>query len=519
MTKHRSQDGPALTRRRFLEQLGLVGGSGLVMGAMTSWDLMAGQAGVRPVLTGRPKSARVIILGAGVSGLAVGYELGKLGYDYRILEARDRVGGLAWSVRKGTEHTETGGERQVCTFDEGLYVNVGPWRIPFTHTGVLNYCRELGVPVQIFLNESDGAYFYYENATIGPLANKRVRLREVKADMVGHTNELLVKAIDQGKLDVPLTAEDKQRFVNFLVSQGYLDSADRAYKANGSRGPGDPHNFSALLQSGFSNRMRSVPAMSGTSTGLMFQPVGGMDQFPKGFQRAIGPNKITFNAEVQSVIQNDTGVKVVYLDTKSGRKTELSGDFVMVCMPLSVLSGVEINLSAEMMAAVKATTYSNSAKMGLQMKRRFWEEDDQIFGGHLYSNLPLGEFSYPSNDFFSQKGVLLGLYANGPVGDLLDRTVKERVEHVLMHASKVHPQIRQEFESAYAVWWRKVKYSQGGYASGGAAARRAQLSKVDNRIIIGSAATAPYSAPDWMEGAVAAAWQALKTLHARAMPA
>ena len=115
--------------------------------------------------------------------------------------------------------------------------------------------------------------------------------------------------------------------------------------------------------------------------------------------------------------------------------------------------------------------------MGLAMKRRFWEEDDQIFGGHLYSNLPLGEFSYPSNDYFTQKGVLLGLYANGPVGDLLDQPVKARVEHVLMHASKVHPQIRQEFESAYAVWWRKVKYSQGGYASGvgRARARRSAL--------------------------------------------
>ena len=55
--------------------------------------------------------------------------------------------------------------------------------------------------------------------------------------------------------------------------------------------------------------------------------------------------------------------------------------------------------------------------MGLAMKRRFWEEDDQIFGGHLYSNLPLGEFSYPSHDYFSRKGVLLGLYANGPIGN------------------------------------------------------------------------------------------------------
>src|SRR5437773_4693544 len=202
---------PVLTRRRFLEQLGVVGGSSLVMTAMTSWDLMAGQAGVRPSLTGRPRRAKVLVLGAGVSGLVVGYELGKLGYDFQILEARDRVGGLSWTVRKGSEHTEIdGGEQQVCTFDEGQYVNVGPWRIPYTHTGVLNYCKELGVALQIFLNEADSSYFFYEGNAAGTLSNKRVRLREVKADLAGYTNELIIKAIDQHQLDLPLTADDKQ---------------------------------------------------------------------------------------------------------------------------------------------------------------------------------------------------------------------------------------------------------------------------------------------------------------------
>jgi len=40
---------------------------------------------------------------------------------------------------------------------------------------------------------------------------------------------------------------------------------------------------------------------------------------------------------------------------------------------------------------------------------------------------------------------------------------------------------------------------------------------MDNRIVIGSAATAPKSEPDWQEGAVAAGWQALKTVHEHAM--
>src|SRR5262245_9268925 len=120
----------SLTRRRFLEQLGAVGGSSLVMTAMSSWDLMAGEAGQRPALTGRPAKAKVLVLGAGVSGLVVAYELSKLGYDFRVIEARDRVGGINWTVRRGSEHTELNGERQVCAFDEGLYLNVGPWRIP-----------------------------------------------------------------------------------------------------------------------------------------------------------------------------------------------------------------------------------------------------------------------------------------------------------------------------------------------------------------------------------------------------
>ena len=326
-----------------------------------------------------------------------------------------------------------------------------------------------------------------------------------------------MKAINQHELDVELTADDTQRLLNFLVAQGYLDASDRRYKAFANRGTGNPYQFAELLQAGFGNRMRSIPARDGTTAAPMFHPVGGMDEFPKAFQRAIGLERFTFNAEVQSVHQTNSDIEVIYLDTKSGRKTRLTADYVVACVPLSVLGRVDVNLSPEMMQAIRATTYSDSAKLGLAMKRRFWEEDDQIFGGHLYSNLPLGELSYPSSDYFSRKGVLLGLYANTTVGDLIRQPVKARVEHVLMHASKVHPQIRQEFESAYAVWWKRIKYSEGGFATGAAVARREQLSRVENRIIIGCAAAAPRSEPDWQEGAVAAGWQALKSLHDRAM--
>jgi monoamine oxidase len=238
MTRH--PQAPPLTRRRFLEHLGAVGGSSLVIGAMSSWDLMAASAGQRPALSGRPANRRVLVLGAGLSGLVAAYELGKLGYDCRVLEARDRVGGLQWTVRRGSTHTEVGGETQTCAFDEGQYLNVGPWRIPAAHEGVLGYCKELGVALEVFLNESDANYFYFEGSVAGPLSNRRVRLREVKADLTGRINELLLKAVDQHALDLPLTTEDQDRLRSFLVRQGYLDATSGLYKAFAIRGEGDP---------------------------------------------------------------------------------------------------------------------------------------------------------------------------------------------------------------------------------------------------------------------------------------
>jgi monoamine oxidase len=520
MTLKKAETKTPMTRRNFLERFGMVGGSALVMSAMHSWDLLGAQAGPRPVLAGKPKNARVLVLGAGISGMTAGYELKKLGYDVRIIEARDRVGGVNWTVRRGATHTELGpgGETQVCQFDEGMYVNAGPWRIPHWHTGVLGYCKELGVPLEMFVNEAEASYFYYEGENVGPLASTRVRLREVKADMLGYTCELMAKCLSQEQLDLPLTSEDKERFVDFLVNEGYLDAADHAYRKNAGRGPGDPNDFRALLQSGFGLRIRSV--MSGTGQAPMFQPIGGIDNFPKGFQRALG-STITLGMAVQSIRQSEHDVKVVVKNLEDGSVQELTADYCISCLPLSVLGTMDVNLSPETMTAVKATQYSPSAKIGLQMKRRFWEEDDRIFGGHLYSNLPIGEFSYPSNGYFGDKGVLLGFYGNGRLQDLVSMPVKARVDHVLKHAGKVHPQIRAEFDSAYAVFWERVPYSLGAFSGGGGRGtgsgtdRLTMIGRPDNRIYLGCAAVSGDGS--WMEGAVGAAWKQVKALHERAM--
>jgi monoamine oxidase len=58
------------------------------------------------------RSRRVIVVGAGLAGLACGYELQRTGYDVKLLEARGRVGGRVLTLRNWIpgKVVEAGGE-------------------------------------------------------------------------------------------------------------------------------------------------------------------------------------------------------------------------------------------------------------------------------------------------------------------------------------------------------------------------------------------------------------------------
>ena len=64
-----------------------------------------------------------------------------------------------------------------------------------------------------------------------------------------------------------------------------------------------------------------------------------------------------------------------------------------------------------MKAAIDAVPYASAVKIGLQFKRRFWEEDEAIYGGISFTDLPIRQIAYPSSDLNrSGRGVLLGAY-------------------------------------------------------------------------------------------------------------
>lgn len=415
----------------------------------------------------------VIILGAGLAGMTAAYELSKLGYRCTILEARNRVGGRCWSVRKGASNTETGNITQTAAFDDGLYYNAGPSRIPHHHQVTLHYCKELKVPLQVYNNVNASAYYFSEGK--GPLSNKKIRAREIQHDTRGYMTEMLAKAIDSKQLDLAMTKEDAEKILEFLRAEGGLNP-DNLYKASARRGytitpgagnkPGtiaDAWPLSSILSSGLMDPdFYNVAEYTYELQMTMFQAIGGMDMIAKALERKLA-GMIRFQCEVTAIKNLTEGVQVIY-KTKAGEQ-QLQGDFCICTIPLPVLSNIDHNFSSNVSRAIDYVSYIPTGKIGLQFKRRFWEEDELVYGGITHTNNELTQIFYPSYDYQSAKGILVGYYNfNDKAKKTGDLPVKAREALALQKGRLIHPQYDKEFENSFSVSWHKTMYSLGGWA-------------------------------------------------------
>ncbi|MDB5918261.1 MAG: flavin monoamine oxidase family protein, partial [Massilia sp.] len=413
-SKHTGSEG---SRRNFLAKAMAVGGSGFLLASMKAWGMdTASTRTAPPMLQGSGKGKTVVILGAGLAGMTAAYELSKLGYTCKVVEARGFAGGRCQTARGGKVLEELGGEKQVCGFDKGQYINFGPWRIPFNHRSTLHYTSEFGVPLELFNNDNDAAYVYSENAK-GALAGKRLRMFEVKADMRGYVDELLAKSLNSGLMDQQVNSADKALLIDYLVNEGYLSKKDLRYRGTEGRGfkvnpgagvnpgPGvasDPLGFSDLLQSKLGHAYHSVHEFTQQAT--MLQPVGGMDQIAKAFELRVG-KMIRYNTEVVSLRNLLDKVEVHVKDVVTGKASMIKGDFCLCTIPLSVWRHVEIDFSDKFKTALQGAAYAPVCKIGLQMNRRFWEQDDGIYGGHVFTDAKgINLISLPSGNWQGKKG-------------------------------------------------------------------------------------------------------------------
>jgi monoamine oxidase len=505
-----------LTRRHFIERVAAVGGMSLAYDAMTGLGLLATSQTTPFDLRGDVKGVRVAIIGAGVAGLAIAYELGKRGYLCTVLEARSRPGGRVHTIRRGTV-SEEDGPAQTCTFDEGLYFNAGAMRIAHHHTTTLDYCRELNVPVELFAAATDNQILFQTKAP--GLSGRRVRVREVRTDLDGYLAELLSKSISAGALNKELSKEDSERLLEYLRAIGRLD-AQLKYRGQEMRGPDEPAAANGVprytplpLHDLLASRGGYYLRPNFDYQPTMMQVAGGSDRLSQAFAAQL-KGKIIFQAAAREIRQHEKGVSVAYAD-KAGTLRKLDADYLVCALPLTVLATIDSDFTPRYKDAIASVPYQAAGKIGLQFKRRFWEEDDHIFGGASRTDQDIQQIIYPSTGFLGRKGVLVGYYVQGEGGRPMgEKTPAERQAIALEQGARIHPQYPREFESGFSVAWHRVPWSRGSWSSIQDPIKRL-LNQPDRRVYL---AGDHLNLNGWMQGAFESGRQVAMAIHARAVP-
>jgi monoamine oxidase len=520
-----------MDRRSLFRMIGAVAGSAVMYEAMSQLGF-AGESGYSGLieLTGDVQGASVLILGAGVAGMAAAYELRKAGYRVQILEYNNRPGGRNWSLYGGDTYTELGGFTQQVQFAPGLYLNPGPWRMPHHHLALLDYCKRLKVVLEPFTQVNYAAYLHSSDAFGG----KPKRYREVQADFNGHVAELLSKSVKQNALDQAVTREDREVLLEAMREWGALDSGyeyKRGLRASERRGwdsdpgggttsvptPSEPMALHELMQSKLWSSIAAGHIYEFQS--MIFQPVGGMGMIGKAFGREL-EGLIRYNAKVTEIRQDASGVTASYQDTKSGERQSAQAQWCICTIPASILGQIPLQVGAPMKNAIDALYYDASIKVGLQFKRRFWEQDESIYGGISFTNLPNALIGYPSTRYFDDgPGILLGAYTFGANAfQISAMSPEERVRKTVEWGAQIHPQYTTEFQNGVGVAWHRVPWTLG-CAAHWTEQLRAQhydnLCAIDGRIML--AGEHASRIPAWQEGALLSALDAIRRLHQRVL--
>jgi len=476
-----------------------------------------------PKTTGKGDS--VVILGAGVAGLSTAYELLKhTEYKVTILEAQNRVGGRSLTVRPGDSFTENPEHKnveytQTCNFTvEDLYnkpyLNCGPGRIPSAHRDVLNYCKTLGVELEIYVMQSRSNVVYDEKAfTDKKGVPKTIVNRRLANDPRGYFAQFLyalpdlLKKIkespDPGKYKgflesvKPLieglksSKDGEKNFKAWLTKFGDLSKGgvfEKTSRSGYTELPGKTVNgedeniepkldFSKMLDSKFWDLSFYQPddfLWQQTS----FQPVGGMDMIVKALAIEVQKlgGEIILNAPVKKIDRNRGQYIVTYKDGRSNETIKAHKCFSN--MPIPLLQGkVTKNLfrRANFEKALRTVFRHKeflrpTTKVGWQSKRKYWQDPADknivpIFGGISWTSNAMVQMWYPSNDYHQNLGILTGAYNFGKNATKWGKLPPQsRLDLAEEGAKQLHgKEFSDQLNHGLTVAWQNIKTQRGGW--------------------------------------------------------
>ncbi len=404
-----------------------------------------------PELSGPRK---VLIIGAGMAGLVAAYELKRRGHDPVILEARNRVGGRVYTLR--------------APFAEpGLHAEAGAMRLPATHDLTLHYCHHFNLELMPFTMGNPRGYYY--------LQGKKWRIEDYHKDPLALGFD--VAEHERGKTHSQLWDEAIKELTDLLAQRGddaweeiiqqHDEKSTREF-LEGRRWSEAAIELYGLLENQEAEMNYSFVELLREEVGQFYsnlsQIVGGSDRLPLAFYEHLKTN-VRLGAEVHALSQDAHSV-TAYYKTAAGRFTE-KADYMILTIPFPVLRHIEVlkPFSHAKQKAIRQLHYDASTKIFMQCRRRFWEEDEGIFGGGTVTDLPIRNVYYPDHGRETGRGVLLASYTWAEDAQRWGSlSPEDRIEQAIEDVAQIHPQILKEFEVGASVSWHDDKFAGGAFA-------------------------------------------------------
>ena len=455
----------------------------------------------------QPRAARqkkVIVVGAGMAGLVAAYEMLQAGHDPLILEAQNRVGGRVFTLRE--------------PFSDGLYGEAGAMRIPRAHGLTMAYLQKFDLPVSPFRMDNPRAYYYFNG--------KRFRIAECEPDptplgfevaehergqLAAQMWEIALRPIadrlesggEEAWAEV-VAQHDRYSVREFLEEvSGWSEGAIEMF--------GLLFNQEALMNSSFLELLREEV---GNYYRDMVQIDGGMDRLPNAFLTALR-DRIRFGARMTAVDQSPDGVTIHYRSLAGPGSVQ--GDYAILTVPTPVLRHVELlkPFSRPKLRAIRQLHYDASAKIFFQCRRRFWEEDEGIFGGGSVTDMAVRNIYYPEHGHESGRGVLLASYTWSEDAQRWGSlSPHDRLAQALENVSQIHPQVLAEFEGGASKMWHDDEFACGAFAlfdPGQQTLLHEHIIAPEGRIhFAGEHASLAHA---WIQGAIESGLRAAREIH------
>ncbi len=149
------------------------------------------------------------------------------------------------------------------------------------------------------------------------------------------------------------------------------------------------------------------------------------------------------------------------------------------------------------------------------MRQRIWEKDDGIVGGATVTDLPVRRLNYPTPDPSIERGVLLASYTWGQ--DALQWGAMDeetRLEEALDDVARIHPGIRDVYETGASHAWYSDRWARGAFAMF-APEQQTELQPAivqpEGRVLFAGEHCSLYHA--WIQGALESGIRAARQIH------